>query len=116
MGLRTGLFCNAWMPEWNLTEGGERCKTLGLHPCLRPRILGDAFLTRTPAASWHSTPQCGFTWPKNRPSLPPGQVAATPSTVSTVEIVRISGLGQLLDAEETGNGYAAPLARRHHAR
>ena len=45
-----------------------------------------------------------------------GQVAAAPSTVSTVEIVRISGLGQLLDAEETGNGHAAPPARRHHAR
>jgi hypothetical protein len=46
----------------------------------------------------------------------PGQVAAAPSTVSTVEIVRISGLGPLLDAEENGNGHAAPPARRHHAR
>ena len=51
MGLCPGLCCNAWIPGWNLTAGGERCKTLGLHPCLRPRILGDAFLTRTPAAS-----------------------------------------------------------------
>jgi hypothetical protein len=53
---------------------------------------------------------------KNRPSLPPGQVAAAPSTVSTVEIVRISGLGLLPDAEEIGNGHAAPPARRQHAR
>jgi hypothetical protein len=39
------------MPTWHLQGGGERDKPLGRPPGLRPRILGEVFLTRTTAAS-----------------------------------------------------------------
>jgi hypothetical protein len=41
----------SWMPRWHLHGGGERDKTLGRPPGLRPRMPGEVFLTRTTATS-----------------------------------------------------------------
>jgi hypothetical protein len=64
------------MPGWNLPGGGERCKTLGLHPCLRPSILSDAFLTHTTAAFLALYAIAWLYLAKKLPFATPGPISA----------------------------------------